>query len=272
MTETPQRAIAAQLQWQADACRMIGSELYAGLLERAAADVAAGGPTWEILRGHEQDPRFSVLGLRLMGCGQPAGADRARAGSRRRLPQRATRRELGSGCATCCGATRPSCASPLDRPVQTNEVGRCAALVFGFLAVAEPRRACPCACSRSAPAPVSTCAGTATLRSERFSWGPDGSPVRLEFELEGQPAPSCRRSVEIAEPPRLRRDADRSHHPGGPPHPAHLHLARPESSGSPACGPRSRSPRRRTSHRLDREPAAAWAGECWPSRRPARPR
>ncbi len=68
MTETAQEAIAAQLQWQADACRMIGSPLYAGLLERAREDIEALGPTWEILRGHENDPRFSVLGLRLLGA------------------------------------------------------------------------------------------------------------------------------------------------------------------------------------------------------------
>ena len=55
MVETAQEAIAAQLQWQADACRMIGSPLYAGLLERAAKDVEALGPTWEVLRGHEDD-------------------------------------------------------------------------------------------------------------------------------------------------------------------------------------------------------------------------
>src|SRR5689334_9623897 len=68
MSESPQEAIAGQLQWQADACRMIGSPLYAGLMERASEDVAARGPTWEVLRGHEDDPRFSVLGLRLLGA------------------------------------------------------------------------------------------------------------------------------------------------------------------------------------------------------------
>src|SRR5580765_5601622 len=68
MSETAEQAIAAQLQWQADACRMIGSPFYAGLLERAVEDVEARGTTWEILRGHEDDPRFSVLGLRLLGA------------------------------------------------------------------------------------------------------------------------------------------------------------------------------------------------------------
>src|SRR5690242_14336781 len=67
-TEPAEKAIAEQLQWQADACRMIGSPLYAGLLERAVEDVEGQGPTWEILRGHEDDPRFSVLGLRLLGA------------------------------------------------------------------------------------------------------------------------------------------------------------------------------------------------------------
>src|SRR5690349_1747337 len=68
MSETAQEAIAAQMRWQADACRMIGSPLYAGLLERVAEEVEARGPAWEIMRGHEADPRFSVLGLRLLGA------------------------------------------------------------------------------------------------------------------------------------------------------------------------------------------------------------
>ena len=68
MPESAEQAIAAKLQWQADACRMIGSELYADLLERARDDVEARGPTWEILQGHEDEPEFSVLGLRLLGA------------------------------------------------------------------------------------------------------------------------------------------------------------------------------------------------------------
>lgn len=141
MSESTQ-AIAEQLRWQADACRMIGSELYAGVLERAVEDVEAAGPSWEVLRGHEDDPRFTVLGLRLLGAAnrlaltgrEPALAEAYAAG---RVPEawEALRDVLRRNA----GELRDS----LERPVQTNEVGRCG-------------------CSRSAPAPGSTCAGTVT--------------------------------------------------------------------------------------------------------------
>src|SRR5207302_152409 len=65
---SPTEAVAARLRWQAAACGLIGSPLYHLLLERAAGDVQAGGPAWEVLKGHHADPRGSMLGLRLMGA------------------------------------------------------------------------------------------------------------------------------------------------------------------------------------------------------------
>ena len=85
----------------------------------------------------------------------------------------------------------------LDRPVQTNEVGRCAALLPGFFAIAQvtglPLRLLEVGAS-----------GGLNLRWDRyryeadeFAWGEPGSPVRIAFRLEGEvpPAPA----VEIAE-------------------------------------------------------------------------
>jgi hypothetical protein len=196
MTEAPERAIAAKLQWQADACRMIGSELYAGLLERARDDVEARGPTWEILRGHEQDPEFSVLGLRLLGAvnrlvltGREPGLAAAYADGDTARAWRQLREALERNA--------DELRSSLERPVQTNEVRRCAALLFGFLAVSAetglPLRLLE----------VGTSAGL-NLRWDRyryeaegFAWGPEGSAVTLEFELSGQPPPSLPPSVEV---------------------------------------------------------------------------
>jgi len=197
MAESAERAIAARLQWQADACRLIGSELYAGILERATEDVEARGPTWEILRGHENDPEFSVLGLRLLGAvnrlvltgREPALADAYSDGDASEAWQR-----LRNTLRRNTGELRDS----LERPVQTNEVRRCAALIFGFLTVSAetglPLRLLE----------VGTSAGL-NLRWDRyryeadgFSWGPGGSAVRLEFELDGDP-PRLPPSVEICE-------------------------------------------------------------------------
>jgi hypothetical protein len=197
VTKTPRDAIAGQLQWQADACRMIGSPLYAGLMERAADDVRGGGPTWEILRGHEDDPRFSVLGLRLLGAvnrlvltGQEPELADAYAGGR--VP------ESWGLLLDVLDRNSAGLRDSLEQPVQTNEVGRCAALIFGFLTVAKetgvPLRLLE----------VGTSAGL-NLRWDRyryeadgFAWGPADSPLRLEFELEGT-APTLPASVEVAE-------------------------------------------------------------------------
>lgn len=199
MTETPQQAIAAQLQWQADACRMIGSELYAGLLEKAASDVNEGGPAWEILRGHEQDPRFSVLGLRLMG-----GANRLALTGRE--PDLAAAYRNGQDATQAWELLRDvlrrnvaDLRETLDRPVQTNEVARCAALVFGFLTVAEETRLPLRMLEVGASAGLNLRWDRFRYEANGFTWGPTDSAVKLGFELEGKPAPQLPPTVKIGD-------------------------------------------------------------------------
>lgn len=197
MTETAQRAIAAQLQWQADACRMIGSPLYAGLLERAVKDIETSGPAWEILRGHENDPRFSVLGLRLLGAAnrlvltgrEPSLADAYREG-------RVTEawEQLRQALRRNAAELRDS----LEAPVQTNEVGRCAALLFGFLAIAEETRLPLRLLEVGASAGLNLRWDRYQYRANGFSWGPDDSPVELAFELDGKQPTAVLPNVEVA--------------------------------------------------------------------------
>jgi hypothetical protein len=197
MVETSQQAIAGQLQWQADACRMIGSPLYAGLLERAAEDVEALGPAWQILRGHEDDPRFSVLGLRLLGAvnrlvltgREPALAAAYRDG---RAPEaweqlRDTLHRNGS-----------ELRGSLERPVQTNEVGRCAALLFGFLTVAAETQLPLRLLEVGASAGLNLRWDRYRYRANGFSWGLDGSPVEVTFELDGKPPTPLPTAIEIS--------------------------------------------------------------------------
>ena len=61
-------AVARRLLRQARWCGRLGSPLYEELLERAAADVEAGGECWQVLAGREGDPPGSALALRLMGA------------------------------------------------------------------------------------------------------------------------------------------------------------------------------------------------------------
>jgi hypothetical protein len=197
MTEPAERAIAAQLRWQAEMCSKIGSPLYAGLLERAAEDVEAGGPIAEPLRGHEDDPQLSVLGLRLMGAvnrlvltgREPALADAYADGDRARAWEEL--RDVVSRDGS-------ELHDLVELPVQTNEVGRCNALLFGFTEVATatglPLRLLE----------VGASAGL-NLRWDRYhyvagdlSWGPADSPVQLELELEGEDVPTFPLAVEIS--------------------------------------------------------------------------
>lgn len=194
----PAGSVPERLRIQAAYCEQIGSPLYADLLGRAAADVEAGGPTRGILRGHEDDPADSMLALRLMGAvnrlvlrgGEPALAELY--GATRRDP---------AATWEAFEATLERNAAQLSRlvdlPVQTNEVGRCAALLPGFLAVAAetglPLRLLELGAS-----------GGLNLRWDLyrylagdFAWGPAASPVRLDFELRGTARPDADAPVEV---------------------------------------------------------------------------
>ena|SRR6188768_381506 len=176
---------------------MIGSELYAGLLERAVADVGQLGPTWAILRGHEDDPRFSVLGLRLLG-----GVNRLVLTERE--PNLADAYRAGDASAAWDRFHDVLCRNAdelrdsLDLPVQTNEVGRCAALLFGFAEVAAATGLPLRLLEVGASAGLNLRWDRFRYRAADFSWGPEGSPVELEFELEGKSPPSLPASIEIA--------------------------------------------------------------------------
>jgi hypothetical protein len=197
-TETAEQVLAEWLRFQAQACDYLGSELYATLLTRAAEDVEAHGPTWDVLRGHEADPPASVPVLRLMGAvnrlvlagGEPA---LARIYEGPAIDPSAA----WDAFSAVLERNREELRESIDLPVQTNEVGRCAALIFGFLAVADetglPLRLLE----------IGASAGL-NLRWDRyryeaggFAWGPPDSKVRIEFELDGE-VPDLPADIEIA--------------------------------------------------------------------------
>lgn len=197
MTETAEQAIAGKLRWQADACRMLGSQLYGELLDRAVDDVEAHGPIWEILRGHQDDPEFSVLGLRLMG-----GLNRLALSGR--APELAAAYEAGDAAAAW-GALRETAErnaaelrETIDLPVQTNEVGRCAGLLFGFLEVAAETGMPLRLLEVGASAGLNLRWDRYGYATDGFAWGRSDSALRLAFELEGEPGP-LPATVEIAE-------------------------------------------------------------------------
>jgi hypothetical protein len=192
-------SIGALLRYQSGSCGRLGSTLYEDLLRRAADDFEQGGPTLEVLAGHEEDPGGSALALRFMGAVHRLALDGT-------APELADRYDLADADAEgtwqafrdTLSGHRELLRSLVERPVQTNEVGRCAALLPGFLEVAT---------STGLPLRLLEvgAAGGLLLRwdayayeTDGFAWGPPDSALRIAFELEGAPMPAAV-PVEVAE-------------------------------------------------------------------------
>ncbi|HET6570678.1 MAG TPA: DUF2332 domain-containing protein [Solirubrobacterales bacterium] len=196
----PAGSVAERLRIQAVYCERIGSPLYAGLLERAAADFEAGGPLADVLRGHEDDPADSMLALRLMGAVnrlvlrgvEPALGELYAAGERDPEAEWAEFRAVVEGNAA-------QLRELIERPVQTNEVGRCAALLPGFLAVATATGLPLRLLEVGASAGLNLRWDSYRYRAGDFAWGPGDSPVTLDFELAGEIRPDPPAAVEVAE-------------------------------------------------------------------------
>jgi hypothetical protein len=163
-------AVAGWLRLQADECGRHGSPLYVELLTRGAADVEAGGDLWALLRGHESDPPDSALALRLMGA-----ANRLRL--RDEEPQALASWEAFE---EVVGRRYRALDELIGLPVQTNEVGRGAALLFGFAAVAAMFAAKPLRILElGASAGLNLNWDRYRYEGDGFAWGPADSPVRM---------------------------------------------------------------------------------------------
>ncbi len=192
MTEA-QDTLADRLRWQAGWCTRLGSPLYASILEAAAADVQRGGPGWSLLEGREREPARLFLPLRL-------------AGAVHRLVLMGALPELAAFYPSAGGEVdlerAPRCfiemlaehadavLEHIDRPVQTNEVGRCTGLLGGFL-LAACETALPLAAFE-----VGASAGL-NLRFDRYcysagnaTWGDPHSTVRFDDAFEDATPPA----------------------------------------------------------------------------------
>jgi hypothetical protein len=203
-----QETIAGRLRWQADWCKRLGSPLYAELLEAAARDVETGGAAWELLAGREREPAQAFLALRLLGSVHRL----VLMGS---LPELAPFYPSAGGSVDLHRAPRvfldtlgrhtAEIREHLDRPVQTNEVGRCAGLLGGFLQVGY-ETGLPLAVLE-----VGASAGL-NLRFDRFRyssgravWGDPASAVRFDDVFESS-TPHADATLQVVE----RRGCDRS--------------------------------------------------------------
>jgi hypothetical protein len=192
-TASDQEWTAYLLDLQAPACAILGSALYADLLNRSAQDVRAGGPVWEVLQPHATRSTEVALALRFM-------AALHRLVLLRLAPQLALCYPSVGGTAdpeAAWPAVRAACVQHrhtlrefVGMPCQTNEVGRSAALAPGFLVAAQdsglPLRLLE----------IGASAGL-NLRWDRYhyghrddgrGWGPADSPVQLVGHWDVPPA------------------------------------------------------------------------------------
>src|SRR6476469_5501902 len=110
--------------------------MYADLLGRVADDLDAGGPSRELLRGHEDDPGPSGLALRLAGSVHRLVLERRGGALAAYYPSVGGTWEPEAGWAafrTLLEDQPQAVGEWLDRPPQTNEVGRASGLMAGLL-------------------------------------------------------------------------------------------------------------------------------------------
>ena len=193
----PREAVAARFRRQADWCASLGSPLYASLLESSASDVTDGGPAWHVLEPFAQEPGSSALVLRFMGAVHRLVLVERLSDLARHYPSAG-----GDGDAEAAWPifrealvdNRSEIQALLAAPCQTNEVGRTAALLGGFLEVAhrtdKPLRILE----------IGASAGL-NLRWDRYryesddsAWGDPASPVRFQHAYE-IPPPMNRNAV-----------------------------------------------------------------------------
>lgn len=180
-------SLVDHLRWQAGWCATLGSPLYERLLGAVADDAAARGPSWRVVEQLARDPASSAPALRLMGAVHRLVLEGRAEELGRHYPSAGG--SPGDDVTTVFLQTIEAHADELvvsmQRPVQTNEVGRATALVCGFLEVAA---------ATGLPLRLLETGASAglNLRWDRFlyeargqKWGPEDSPVRLcDFNSE----------------------------------------------------------------------------------------
>jgi hypothetical protein len=135
--------LAETFRWFSGACEGLGSALWADINERLAVDVERDGPTWALLAEHAEDPTDAAYPLRVLG-----GAHRLALGGEApalaaHLPSTGGDGDADGTWAALLGLLETPPAGLVDalsRPPQTNEVGRAASMIGGFLVVAAETR------------------------------------------------------------------------------------------------------------------------------------
>jgi hypothetical protein len=189
-------AVAAGLRWQAEWCARLGSPLYRDLLEHVAREVEAGGPAWGVLAAAGAPERAQALmrgesALQLMGAVHRLVLEGRGQGLARFYPSAGGTPGGGAAAALSDVIEEHAAVLPelMQRPIQTNEVGRSAALLVGFLVVAR---------ENGLPLRILEIGASAglNLRWDRYrytapvgDWGDPGAPVEIADAFAGDRPP-----------------------------------------------------------------------------------
>lgn len=181
--------LSDQFRRQARHC-LPGSPLSAALLTALAADLDTGGPSVTVMAPYEGDPGRSVPPLRLLGALHRMVLERQAPELAMHYPSvggTAPVRAAWPAARRLLGAEPARLTELTARPVQTNEVGRCAALI-GVLHVLSERFGLPIRLFE-----FGASAGL-NLNVERYAYAVDhrtlgepGSPLRLQGPWRGYP-------------------------------------------------------------------------------------
>ena len=190
-------SLELRLRQQAEQCRDNGSPLTTALLEGAAGDVVSGGVVADLLGPLAAEPSGSVTSLRFAGSMHRLVLERRAAELALHYPSvggTAPVEEVWPAAERACREHLEELRHLMTRPVQTNEVGRSAALYGALLLLGGPVRLLE----------IGSSAGL-NLRCDAFAYelsdgavlaDPD-SPVRLIRPWEGALPPG--REVQVVE-------------------------------------------------------------------------
>jgi hypothetical protein len=190
---TARAGLVRSMRDQSDFYRRVGSPLYTELLDRAAADVEARGPIWDLLRG-----KTSAL------VGATDGIELRLLAAVHRLVLEGRAPDLARHYPTAGGspgpaawhafretidAERDALSELIERPaVQHNEVTRCSVLIGGFLETASITGLPLRTLEVGASAGLNLRWPEYRYEEKGVAWGDPQSPVRLiDTFVEGRP-------------------------------------------------------------------------------------